>query len=270
MMVELRQKLLMDLFRKFRNDNFHKGTGSYQPGRRLSQNAKPIDRVYQTVDRYLELGYTENIIEYYKKLHLAPLEERAFQRQKDDRVKKTREQKEKNLKFIEENGLVEHPNLRGYYGAKDGRVFSSSGAYGAIRKLKPIYQKYNNGYYLIQCGRDENGKPYQIGWHRFIAEIFISNPNNLSDVNHIDKDKSNNAVINLEWSTHKDNCIHSRDDCARNTYIITNIKTNETYEINNLNRWCEENSVHRSSTFRVMRGECKHTKGYSIKKVDKG
>ena len=61
-MIELRQKLLMDLFREFRDDNFHKGTGSYKPGRRLSKDAKPIDRVYQTVDRYLELGYTGNII----------------------------------------------------------------------------------------------------------------------------------------------------------------------------------------------------------------
>ena len=172
-MIELRQKLLMKLFREFYDENFHKGTGSYEPGRRLSLHAKPIDRVYQTVDRYIELDYTENIIDYYKKLHLVSLEERASQRQKDMINEKRKKQKEKNLKFIEENELVEHPRFKGFYGRKDSRVFSSKGAYGAIRELKPVCQKSNNGYYMMNCGRDENGKVYQISWHRFIAEIFI-------------------------------------------------------------------------------------------------
>lgn len=180
--------------------------------------------------------------------------------------------KEENLKFIEENELVEHPRFKGYYGTKESRVFSSKAAHGAIRELKPVYQKSNNGYYLISCGSNENGKRNQVLWHRFIAECFIPNPNNLPEVNHIDKDKSNNAVINLEWITHKDNCIHSRrsrDYHGKNTYIITNIKTNETYEINNLTRWCEENNIGRTSIHRVLNGKRKQNKGYSIKKVEK-
>jgi len=41
--------------------------------------------------------------------------------------------------------------------------------------------------------------------HRLVAKAFIPNPDNLSDVNHIDEDKSNNHVSNLEWLSHKDN-----------------------------------------------------------------
>lgn len=41
--------------------------------------------------------------------------------------------------------------------------------------------------------------------HRLVAEAFISNPNNLSEVNHKDEDKSNNSIDNLEWVSHRDN-----------------------------------------------------------------
>ena len=264
-MIDLRQKLLTKLFREFRDENFHKGTGSYKPGMRLSLHAKPIDRVYQTVDRYMELDYTENIIDYYKKLHLVSLKERAFQRQKDDRVQKRKEQEQKNLKFIEENELVEHPRFKGYYGRKDSRVFSSKGAYGSIRELKPVLNKCNNGYYMLACGFDEDGKKIQIGWHVFIAQIFIPNPQNLPEVNHLDEDKGNCGVDNLEWSTRLDNIRHSADNWGRD-YIVENTKTGERYEVRNLSKWCAENGVSRRCAYFVINGTQKTTKGYLIKK----
>lgn len=46
-------------------------------------------------------------------------------------------------------------------------------------------------------------------YHRIVANLFIPNPDNLPEVNHIDGDKSNNSVDNLEWCTKAYNRQHA-------------------------------------------------------------
>ena len=52
----------------------------------------------------------------------------------------------------------------------------------------------------------KNGKQKCIFIHRIVAETFIPNPNNLPEVNHINENKLDNRVENLEWMTTKENC----------------------------------------------------------------
>lgn len=52
-------------------------------------------------------------------------------------------------------------------------------------------------------------------FHRVISMAFIPNPNNLPEVNHIDGNKLNNRVDNLEWVTKKENQQHASNVLKR-------------------------------------------------------
>lgn len=55
----------------------------------------------------------------------------------------------------------------------------------------------------------KNGKEYMFYVHRLVAQTFIDNPLNLPEVNHIDGNRTNNKVSNLEWVTSSGNSYHA-------------------------------------------------------------
>ena len=91
-----------------------------------------------------------------------------------------------------------------YYIYENGDVKSL--ARKRAKKLK--HNKKTNGYYQVHLMKDCGGLKY-ISVHRLVALAFIDNPNNLSQVNHINGDKSKNNIENLEWTTPKDNIGHA-------------------------------------------------------------
>ena len=78
---------------------------------------------------------------------------------------------------------------------------------GEVRNYKTkkliVGDKNNCGYYRVKLYNNNQKKT--LYRHRLVAEAFISNPNNLPEVNHIDGDKSNNYKNNLEWSSRTHN-----------------------------------------------------------------
>ena len=72
-----------------------------------------------------------------------------------------------------------------------------------------------NNYLCVHLSKDCKGKIHNV--HRLVAEAFIENPKNKEQVNHIDGNKLNNNLNNLEWVTAKENCLHS-------TYVLGNYK----------------------------------------------
>ena len=78
-----------------------------------------------------------------------------------------------------------------------GRVWS----YKSQKFLKPRVN--NNGYLFVDLYKDGKRKKYYI--HKLVSQAFLPNPNNLTEVDHIDNDKMHNYLNNLQWITHKDN-----------------------------------------------------------------
>ena len=75
------------------------------------------------------------------------------------------------------------------------------------KKGKELKQQLNIYYHVGLY--DSNKKCYKKAVHRLVAFAFIPNPDNLPIVNHIDENKLNNIVSNLEWTSIKDNVLHS-------------------------------------------------------------
>lgn len=97
---------------------------------------------------------------------------------------------------------------------------------------KVILEEFGN-YSITECGKIFNSKGKQLKWGinpdgyytitltfpdgkrtcrrraRLLAQTFIPNPYNLPVVNHIDHDRTNDSLDNLEWVTHKDNNVKS-------------------------------------------------------------
>ena len=83
---------------------------------------------------------------------------------------------------------------------------------GNVRNSRTGYvikQKLNiNGYPTVII-RNSSGKKGTLRVHRLIMIAFIDNPHNKPFVNHIDGDKRNNNINNLEWCTAKENSVHA-------------------------------------------------------------
>jgi hypothetical protein len=103
-------------------------------------------------------------------------------------------------------------------GYENKYVISSTGIVTSVPRLSRNGRKiggvtlkggiYPNGYrYVILTDDNRNESRHLI--HRLVATAFIPNPYKLPCVNHIDGNKRNNSIENLEWCTHLDNVRHA-------------------------------------------------------------
>lgn len=134
------------------------------------------------------------------------------------------------------------------------------------RILKPIKQTHG---YLHVC-LYKNGSQSIKKIHRLVAQAFISNPENKLDVNHIDENKTNNMLSNLEWVTRKENVNHgTRNERAGKSnsiaIIATNIKTGESTEFYGSNECARQFGLSQGNIAKVLKGRLKQTGGYTFK-----
>ena len=134
--------------------------------------------------------------------------------------------------IIENEIWKDIPGYEGYYQVSN---------YGSFRSLNRIIKYKNNGLriypgkiLLTEPTKDnyrrivlmKEGVKIRYMCHRLVALAFIPNPENKPNINHIDGNKSNNIVSNLEWCTPSENSLHAfKTGLSKKHYInSTNIR----------------------------------------------
>lgn len=97
---------------------------------------------------------------------------------------------------VSDTGLVKSVSRKGH----DGRELGE-------KLLRPY--KMPNGYMTVCLRKDGKTKRHYV--HRLVCDAFVDNPKHLPVVNHVDGDKSNNNVDNLEWVSYSCNNQHAYD-----------------------------------------------------------
>ena len=134
--------------------------------------------------------------------------------------------------------------IPGYFISNLGRLKGRSG------KIINTYLNKRTGY-LNVCLKPNgrNGKVKCLKIHILVAKAFILNPENKPQVNHIDGNKLNNTVSNLEWCTGKENMQHA---FKHNLVTIYKGEDNSQAKLTNEQvKWIREHYIPRNSVFGV-------------------
>lgn len=106
----------------------------------------------------------------------------------------------------------------------NGRIDNRKG-----RKIKPATDRY--GYHKVAFSHQ--GKRMNISVHRLVAMAFIPNPENKETVNHINGNKTDNRLCNLEWATQKEQKLHSiaHHLCDKNIEALSRANTRKSRSV---------------------------------------
>ncbi len=122
---------------------------------------------------------------------------------------------QQNWRDCTENDFFEIKGYEGHYEINTSGVIHSlertkKGRFNNIAKEKGCTKKNSLatiGYRHVNLYKD--GKYKTLYVHRILAETFLPNPNNYKYINHLDGNKDNNLLDNLEWCTQQENIRHA-------------------------------------------------------------
>lgn len=132
---------------------------------------------------------------------------------------------------------IERKPIRGWEGLYE---ITSNGEVFSLRKgiyLKPRLSM--DGYKRVCLCNDNKRREYRVA--RLVAEAFIENPENKSQVNHKDYDRQNDCTDNLEWVTNYENTLYSYNNNKFNNpgiykaYTFTNVYNGKAFTIVGIN-----------------------------------
>ena len=135
---------------------------------------------------------------------------------------------------------------------------------GKVRNIKTgrIMSEFisNDGYAFVVLSL--NGKKKRFSVHRLVATMFIPNPDNLPEVDHIDRNRSNNSVENLRWVSHRDNVLHKEYGQRR----VKCVETGQIFE--SILQASAETGCERGNIVDCCRGKRKTCRGFHWEYVD--
>lgn len=133
---------------------------------------------------------------------------------------------------------------------------------GRVKGKHRIKSQQDNGKGYLIVHLNKNGKSRWYLVHRLVAKAFIENPENKPTVNHIDGNRKNNKVNNLEWATYSENNLHSYRSNGRKSALAVPIYCIETGKIYKSSYGASRDTgIPQSSINRCANGIFKSTNG---------
>lgn len=149
-------------------------------------------------------------------------------------------------------------DIKGYEGIY--AITSCGKVYSYRRKKFLKIQKQKTGYLMVILQKDRKIKNCYV--HRLVAEVYLPNPNNYSDVTHKNKDKTKNYVNNLEWCTHSYNLNYGTRIPHRYKAVYC-VELNKTF--NSLKEAAQAFSLSYTNLSSCLNGRLKTFAGYHWK-----
>ena len=141
-------------------------------------------------------------------------------------------------------------------------------------KKEKAYRTDNDGYKKVTLMSFKNGKSYHLKTvHRLVAESFINGPNPTLQINHINGQKDDNRVENLEWVTPSQNMLHAYKSNLRGPSggrgPIRPVKVAETGIVYpNLAECAKAINSDPGNISKHLHGKIKSIKGYHLEYAD--
>lgn len=131
------------------------------------------------------------------------------------------------------------------------------------REIKPFVS--NRGYQRVALCKDKTIKTVSV--HRLVAEAFIPNPNGYDTVDHIDGNKLNNNVNNLQWISRADNIRKAGDKRNQGAIPVICIETGKVYK--SIGQASRDLHVPKSTISAIAKGEYNSYHNLSFKYYNK-
>lgn len=171
----------------------------------------------------------------------------------------------KDIEFYE--GIYQVSNL-GNIKSLDRTVYCND------RYFKNVVGRYLNfsedkdGYLMCSLWKENKGKTLKV--HRIVCSAFKQNANSNPQVNHIDGNKKNNCIENLEWVNNSENNKHAykiglKNPSQKKAVNVFNLNQDFLYSFDNIHEASRVTNVDRANISLVCKGVYKQAKGLIFK-----